>query len=666
MALALGVDTGGTYTDAVLIRDQDEVIASAKSLTTRADLALGVSDAIRAVLDASGVAPGDIALAALSTTLATNALVEGQGGRVGLIYVGFAETDLDRHGLSDALKGDPALVVAGGHTHAGTEAAPLDMDAIAQFLETHRGRVSGWAVAAQFATRNPAHELAVAEAVTRITGAPVTASHDLSARLNGPKRAVTAVLNARLIGMIHRLIGRAEDALVDLGIHAPLMVVRGDGALMSAPQAKARPIETILSGPAASIVGARWLTGAQDALVSDIGGTTTDVALLRGGRPAIDPQGAKVGAFRTMVEAVAMRTTGLGGDSEVHVQTGGLQGGLTLGPRRVLPVALAAQMAPDVVHAALDAALRSELGREFDGRFVPGVAGMTAEGLSERDAALLARIGDELHPMNDVLRNRMDLGGLKRLVDRGLVQVSAVTPSDAAHVLGRLDAWDGSASHKALTLLARRRIGSGERLAPGAEPLAQMIIDQLTQQTGAALLEAAFAEDPAFDDDAAYLARHVLLRAGLGRHRGLLALDAALNVDVVGLGASAPSYYPAVGDHLNCRMILPEHAGVANAIGAVVGRITQRRSGQVTSPAEGKFRVHLDTGPEDFADPDAALARIEAVLTTAARDAVSAAGADDIRVTADRQIRSAQVEAREVFVEATVTVEASGRPRIAV
>ena len=665
MTLALGADTGGTYTDAVLIRDEKEVIATAKSLTTRADLAIGVKGAISAVLEASGVDPAEIGLAALSTTLATNALVEGQGGRVGLIYIGFAASDLDRHGLSEALKGDPALVTAGGHSHAGTEAAPLDVAAIETFLHTHKGAVSGWAVAAQFATRNPAHEIAVAEMVTRITGAPVTSSHDLSAKLNGPKRAVTAVLNARLIGMIHRLIGRAEDALLDLGIRAPLMVVRGDGALMSSEQAQARPIETILSGPAASIVGARWLTGAETALVSDIGGTTTDVALLRGGRPAIDPAGAKVGEFRTMVEAVAMRTTGLGGDSEVHINTAGLQGGLTLGPRRVLPLSLAATIAPEIVHNALEHALRTEPGREFDGRFVLGVAGMTGEGLSDRDVALLARIGDGLHPMGDVLRNRMDQGALKRLVDRGLAQVSGVTPSDAAHVLGRLAAWDAEAAEKGLRLMARRRTGSGEKLADGPLALAQMIVDRLTLQTGEALLEAALAEDPVFDGAPLDLARHPLLTAGLRGHRGLLALDAALNLDVVGLGASAPTYYPAVGTALNCRMILPEHAGVANAIGAVVGRITLRRSGQVTSPSEGRYRVHLETGPEDFSDPETALERIEAVLVQSARDAVSDAGADDIRITTDRQIQSAQVEARDVFVEATVTVEASGRPRIA-
>jgi N-methylhydantoinase A/oxoprolinase/acetone carboxylase beta subunit len=667
MALLLGVDTGGTYTDAVLVRDEAEVIASAKALTTRQDLAIGIGGAIRAVLEQSGVAAHDISLASLSTTLATNALVEGQGGRVALVYIGFRAGDLEKHGLTEALKGDPALVLSGGHSHAGGEATPLDSDALLAFLEKHKGQISGYAVAAQFATRNPAHELAAAQMITEVTGAPVTCSHQLSAKLNGPKRAITAVLNARLIGMISRLIARTEASLTAEGIDAPLMVVRGDGALMSAAQAQARPIETILSGPAASIVGARWLTGAEDALVSDIGGTTTDVALLKGGRPAIDPAGAQVGAFRTMVEAVAMRTTGLGGDSQVHIKSEGLSGGVTLGPRRVLPISLLAIEAPDVVLPALEAQGRTPLPGEHDGRFVRAVSGMPAEGLGTRDAALLHRIGDRVHPMGTILRNRMEQGAMVRLIDRGLVQVAGVTPSDAAHVLSMVDVWDAKAARMALDLLARRRTGSGDVLAENADVMARMIVDQLTDQTALALLETAFAEeDNGFDLPPTVLACHTLTQRGLGGHRGLLAVDVALNLPVVGLGASAASYYPAVGERLRCQMILPTHAGVANAIGAVVGRVTMRRSGTVTSPSEGKYRVHLDAGPEDFGASEPALAKLETVLRQAAESEAQAAGAEDIQVSVVRDIRTARAEAREVFIEATVTVEASGRPRVAI
>jgi N-methylhydantoinase A/oxoprolinase/acetone carboxylase beta subunit len=666
MALLLGVDTGGTYTDAVLIRDEETVLASAKSLTTRHDLAIGIGGAVRAVLAEAAVAPEEIALASLSTTLATNALVEGQGGRVALIYIGFRARDLEAHGLAEALKGDPAIVLPGGHDHAGAEAAPLDEDALRAFLAEHGDAVSGFAVAAQFATRNPAHERRAAALVAELTGRPVSASHQLSAKLNGPKRALTAVLNARLIGMIDRLIGRAESTLQELGITAPLMVVRGDGALISAAQARERPIETILSGPAASIVGARWMTGAETALVSDIGGTTTDAALLQGGRPKIDPAGARVGPYRTMVEAVAMRTTGLGGDSEVHFVAEGLQGGVTLGPARLLPISLLAMEAPDCVHDTLDSQLRAVAPSEHDGRFLRAVAGMGREGIGPREATLLDRIGTGVHPLGRILRSRIETGALRRLVERGMVQVTGVTPSDASHVLGRVREWDAGAARKALRLFGRRRTGSGTLLSNDEETVARMIVDRLTHQTALALLEAAFSEEePGFDASPETLARHELMQRGLTRQPAFVKIDTGLKVPVIGLGASAPSYYPAVGERLGCEMILPPYAGVANAIGAVVGRVTMRRSGTVTSPSEGRFRVHLVQGPRDFEAAEPALELLETVLRDDAQAEARNAGAEDVQLRVSHDIRTAGVEGRTVFVEATVTVEASGRPRVA-
>ncbi|MEP3846719.1 MAG: hydantoinase/oxoprolinase family protein [Paracoccaceae bacterium] len=665
MTLLLGVDTGGTYTDAVLIRDEQDVLATAKSLTTRHDLAIGVGAAVQSVIDAAGVQAGDIHMAALSTTLATNALVEGQGGRVGLVYIGFREADLETHGLADALKGDPVCVLKGGHGHSGQEGDPLDEAGLTAFLETYGDSVSGFAVASRFATRNPAHELRAMAMIAEQSRRPVSASHQLSAKLGGPRRALTALLNARLIGMIDGLIGRAEAQLKDMEVVAPLMVVRGDGALMSAAEARRRPIETILSGPAASLVGARWLTGVQDALVSDIGGTTTDVALLRGGRPALDPEGARVGPYRTMVEAVQMRTFGLGGDSEVHLVAQGLLGGVTLGPHRLVPMSLIAHEAPDVVLPALEQQLLQTLPGEYDTRFARPVPGIGTEGIGERERVLLDRLDGQVQPLSAVLRNRLEQGALKRLVSRGLVQVAGVTPSDAAHVLGLVSVWNTDAAHMALKLFGRRRDGAGNMLAKSSEDLAQIIIDQMTRQTGLTLLETAFAEE-GVDVPPAELAQHPLMQMGLQNHSNVIRIEAGLALPVVALGASAGSYYPAVGALLGTDMRVPEHADVANAIGAVVGRVVVRRHGSVTSEGEGRFRVHFDTGPQDFAARDAALDALETELREQATQAAYAAGAVDVEVTPTRKIEEAVIESRSVFIQAEISVEASGRPRLAI
>ncbi len=665
MSYLLGVDTGGTYTDAVLMDEgATRVIAKAKALTSRPDLSVGVGEAIDAVM--AGVDPAAVGMVSLSTTLATNALVEGQGGRVALVFIGFDPDEILRDGLLEALRGDPVIRLAGGHSHAGGEVAALDLTALAAELDALPPGLSGVAVAARFATRNPAHELAARDMVRARTGLPVTCSHELSQALGGPKRALTAVLNARLIGMIDRLIGACEGHLRRLGIPARLMVVRGDGALVSADLAREKPIETILSGPAASIAGAGWLSGEKDALVSDIGGTTTDICLLRDGRPAIDPQGARVGQFRTMVEAVAMRTWGLGGDSEVHLEEG-LEGALRLGPRRVMPVSLLAVTQGAMVHRALDAALAAEAPPDGAGRFVVPLWSALPPGLDPREATVAGRLAEGALPLGEVVRARMESAALGRLVARGLVMIAGVTPSDAAHALGLVEVWDRAAAEKALVLFGRRRNGKGERIAPEAEAMARRIVDQVTAQTVDCLLEAAFAEDGRdWGVPPTTLARHPVTRAGLDRHRGVVAVTLHLGVPVIGLGASAGAYYGAVGDRLGARMVVPDHADVANAIGAVVGQVAMVAQGTVTSGGPGTFVAHLPGGPQRFADRDGALVALEAALAEEAGARARAAGVEEVRLTVTREIDEVAVENQPMFIEARLRVTAQGRPRIAV
>ena len=664
MSFILGVDTGGTYTDAVILEDEERVIAFSKALTTHSDLSLGIGLAIQKAIKKKNTATEKISLVSLSTTLATNALVEGQGDSVALVMIGFQDSDLEKHSIFDALKGDPFLVIEGGHNYAGFEKSPLEKNKLSKWISDIKG-VSAYAVCSQFAVRNPEHELEAAEIIRKLTDKPVSLSHQISAKLNGPKRALTAVLNARLIALIDLLIIKAEHVIKSLGILAPLMVVRGDGALISAAQAREKPIETILSGPAASIVGARWLTGETEAIISDIGGTTTDIAVLKGGKPAIDPRGASVGPYRTMVEAVAMYTFGLGGDSEVKLGLKGLGGDISLGPKRVIPVALAASIEPDLIHQTLDNQLKNETPNDFDARFIRRTRASTEPILSMRDDKVYGRIGEQFNPMSEVVKSRLDLQSLIKLVSVGVVQISAVTPSDASHALGKSNAWDKEAAIKAIDLFARRRNGSGELLAGSTAQMAERIVCQLTDQTSSSILEMAFSEEKVdFGDKPDVLAKHPLIQFGLAGYSDLIKVNVGISKKIIGLGASAPTYYPAVGAELNCEVILPEYAGVANAIGAVVGKIVMRESGVISSPSEGKYLVHLDGKPVNFTSEVKALKVLEEKLTEKSIQKAKEAGAENVSVNIDREIKTANIENRSVFVEASVLVEASGRPRI--
>ena len=659
MTLLLGLDTGGTFTDAVLMDDEGgtaRVVAKAKALTTRHDLSIGLAGAAGAVMEASGADPAAIGLVSLSTTLATNALVEGQGGRVGLVSIGFSERDLARAGVVEALGGGPHVALAGGHDTHGREAAPLDLSALdgAAFAD-----VGAVAVAGMFAVRDPSHELLVREAVRAATGLPVTCSHELSAKLNGPRRALTSVLNARLLPMIARLLAAADTMLADLGLAAAPMIVRGDGSLMARHFAADRPIETILSGPAASLVGAAHLAGTADAIVCDIGGTTSDIGFIDGGRPRLGAAGARVGGFATMVEAVAMDTYALGGDSEVFVVEDGLLWRLGLGPRRLVPVSLAAM--DGEVHAVLDRQLAAARPEALDARFAAR-SGVDVPGLAADETALLGRI-ESWTPLDRLFTGRAERPVLDRLVAKGAAMIAGFTPSDAMHVVGEHDAWDAPAAHKAATLFARKRDRTGLAIAKDAETIARATVAAVKRRAAERLLESAWLNDGL--DGAATVALPLVQRA-LDGADGVARTRITLDRPVIGLGASAGRYLPDAGRMLGEPAVVPSDADVANAIGAVVGRVETVVEIGVADGGKGVLTL---TGLPDerrfTAERDAMDAAREAAERLVGAKA-EAAGASSVVVTSETFVDAPTADGLRVFLGARVVARATGRPRSAV
>ncbi len=662
MAVLLGIDTGGTYTDAVLYDDTASapgIIAKAKALTTRHDLSIGIGGALDAILPR---ATSPIGLVSISTTLATNALVEGQGGRVCLILIGFEDDALSRAGLGQALGSDPVEFLAGGHTPTGDRQAPLDRSGLTAAIGRHADSVDGFAVIAYFGTRDPSDEIAARDMIAEASAKPVTCGHELAASLNGPKRALTALLNARLIGMIARLITATEQIMAARQIEAPLMLVRGDGSLVSAAFARQRPIETILSGPAASLIGAAHLTGGLDAVVSDIGGTTTDIAILQEGRPALSADGATVGGHHTMIEAVAMTTHGLGGDSEVSVDETSLTPRLVLGPRRVVPISLLAREHGDAVMQILDDQLNRTMPSPLDACFaLRSPLADAATGLTDQDQAFLETIPPKPVPLSSILRMRMQHSALRRLVGRGLVIQAGVTPSDAAEILDLHAGWNRDAAHKAALLMARRKDAAGRPIANSAAELARLVHATLHRRSAEVLLDAALNRD-GIDLNAASLTP--LAKASLDGHRGAARVDIGLDLPLIGLGASASTYYPTIAEILKTNAVVPPDADVANAIGAVVGQVRIQRECTIAQPTEGLFRVHSAPEVQDFPELETALDFAKGHLTETARDAAKHAGAIEIELAEDWTPITATIEGNSVFIEGTLRLVATGRPRL--
>ena len=655
--LRLGIDTGGTFTDAILLDEADRLVAKAKALTTKHALVEGVRGAVDAVLAAAPQAP--IGLVGLSTTLATNALVEGHGAPAGLIMVGFEPAALERAELRRAIGQDPVAMIAGGHDAAGAERAPLDLAAAERAIRAMAGRVEAVAVTALFAVRNPTHERRVAEAVARLTGLPVSCSHELSARLDAPRRALTTLLNARLIGEIHRLIAAVRGLLAERSITAPLMVVKGDGSLLAAETALARPVETILSGPAASVVGAASLSAARDVVVADIGGTTTDVAFLRDGRPALDPDGARVGGWRTMVEAVRVQSWGLGGDSELRADAAR---GLVLGPRRLVPLSLLGRDHPGVV-AAMRAQLDRPAGRALDGRFAVRLRALSGDagslGRHRRD--LWDRLGEGPLGLEEVVeRLHLELP-LRALVDRGLVAIGGFTPSDAAHVLGAWTGWSVEAAVLGARLTARVLLGRDD-----PRELAALTLELARDRIAEVLLRSALIEDGLAAGEAGDTLADALLRRAVRPVADALVRPAAtLQRPVVAIGAPAALLAAEACRRIGTEATVPVHAEVANAIGAVAGDVVQTVTVTITATADERCRVHLAGGPEDHPTLEAALARAETVARDAALERARGAGAADPVVTVARAVTTAaDVAGRDLFVEAVVTARAAGRPAL--
>ncbi len=602
-ALWLGLDTGGTYTDAVLLEDGRRVVASAKALTTHWDLSIGLGAAIRTVLASlpSGRVRHDVQLVSVSTTLATNAVVEGRFSPVASVLIGFDEAMLARSGLKrDAAS--PILLVRGGHNAAGDELEPLDETALTAAVHACAARVEGFAVASCFSVRNPAHELRARALIRACSGKPVTCAHELSSKLDAPRRALTAALNARLTPQIRHLINALAAVLETEQIDAPLMIVKGDGSLMKAEIALEYPVETILSGPAASVVGAGHLTGHANFLVSDMGGTTTDCAVVSNGRPAINAEGALIGGWRTMVEAVDVRTVGLGGDSQVSLDR---HAQLLVGPRKAMPLCQLAQHAPAVLTDLRALATMQHL-PDYATQYAYRNPGREAPAhLAGAELRVWEALANEPQRVSRLVHSAPGRDALRRLADAGLATISAFTPTDAMHVLGQQQGWAREAAELGAQMLAveeRNTLGARETVT--AQGFSERVVEHVIRESARVVLATALAHDPGMEarkGSWGMLGDRLIEDLVCGRRfAALVRADFGLATPLIAIGAPVGGYYPEVARRLGAQLVIPEYAAVCNAVGAVAGVVAQTIDVLVDQPTFSVFRVHDPAGSRDY------------------------------------------------------------------
>ncbi|MEM9533082.1 MAG: hydantoinase/oxoprolinase family protein [Pseudomonadota bacterium] len=320
--MRIGVDVGGTNTDAVALEGA-EILASIKTATTE-DISAGVVNAIRDVVVLSGKRVADINSVMIGTTQFTNAFVQARGlEKVGIIRLGAPATRALPpmvawpEAMKAAVYGN-AAILPGGYQVDGSPITPLDTAAIKQVAREFADQgLETVAISCVFGPLNPDAEKHCAETVAEIMpGASITQATDIG-RLGLLERESAAIMNASLRTLAGKVIDAFGDALAQLGITAPLYITQNDGTLMQSSAVKQFPVLTFASGPTNSMRGAAFLTGQSEAIVVDIGGTTTDVGVLSAGFPRESSINVDIGGVRTNFRMPDILSIGLGGGSLV-------------------------------------------------------------------------------------------------------------------------------------------------------------------------------------------------------------------------------------------------------------------------------------------------------------------------------------------------------------
>jgi N-methylhydantoinase A/oxoprolinase/acetone carboxylase beta subunit len=661
---ALGIDTGGTFTDGVVCDlDQNTIITKTKVITTRNNLTIAINaclDNLLVDLDQKHVKNNvlqDLKMVSLSTTLATNGIVEGQGAEVGLILIGF---DIEKE-----LPTPHYYTIPGGCDIKGQIKEPLDLEAAKQAINNMKGTVEAFAISGYMSIRNPEQELAVEKLVRELTGYPVVCGHQLSGDLGIYERTVTAILNARLIPLIAHLVEAVKEGLHTRNITAPLRVVKGDGSVISEQVAMERPIETILSGPAASFIGARALSDIQDGVVVDMGGTTTDIAVLIRGRPTINDEGAQIGGWLTRVKAAEITTIGLGGDSIIRVSK---DGAITTGPQKVFPLSWISAEYPYLL---------AELKNIEAARFFPLHAQPTcilcyinepANIASKTEEQLLELIREEPHSLYYVsqkLKKDANILPWQRLVDVGTIHRANLTPTDILHVVGKFQRWSMEAAEVGVKIMATK---SGTRVEEFIErvqnevyyKLFSLIIEKLVfHKSGKMTLQKA--------EESIYFMKEMFYHDETQRQE--IDFSVQVNIPVVAVGAPVNAYFPEIAQKLHVHLIMPEDADVANAIGTVHGKVIERVRVLIKPGESGGFFVYTPSGRKMFMNLEESIRYGETIGKEQAYKQAVNSGATDIEIIAERDDRYSSLsrqpslhDENKLFIESRIDILAIGKP----
>lgn len=662
MKLGIGIDTGGTYTDAVVYDFENKtILSSAKALTTKNDLTVGILNAIDGLpLDLLQKAE----VVSLSTTLATNACVEDRGGHAKLIFFGGDKDVVEKYGKACGLPPVSEMVLLDGASDfSGQTERKIDWTKFEAAISSDFDNLDGVGIVEMNATRNGA--ATEKEAKTRFQAKydiPVICGHELFSELNVLKRGASTLLNAGLFPVIRSFLSSVKSALHERNIEPrALVIVRSDGSLMSEEFASLHPVETLICGPAASAIGCARLTDTQNSIVVDMGGTTTDIAFIENGVPVTVTSGVSIGKWKTFVNGLYVKTFGLGGDTAVHYQGKTLR----LEAYRVVPLCVAAAQYPVITENLRNLENRVHTRFLYE-HLLPGRPITPGVEYTEEEKTLCAALQNGPLLMaqaaaavgKDVYTLKID-----RLIHDGIVQLCGFTPTDAMHIKGDFDRFDAEASRLGAKFIA-------VNLGVSAEAVCDQVYDAVKKKMYTELVKAMLENKyPEYMKNGVNrdVERFISDSYEESKHGEKSLFSAAFTTKYTLCGAGAPIrvFLPDVAKMLGTEAVIPESYSVANALGAVIGGVHADYSVEIEprDNDEGKSGYMLYGRQKTifFLQLEDAVEAAKAEVEAAVKEKAAERGATgELTVSTEVHTRETVARGLPVYIGTTVTAHAAG------
>lgn len=564
--LILGIDTGGTHTDSVLIDSKlRKIKAKAKAITTKEDLAIGIKNSIEQ-LPLNMLA--SIKVICLSSTIATNAIIEEEYGKIGLLLTGGIIDEKLQVSYLRCLKGKIDI--------RGRVLEQLDkkeLDNVAE--ELNNQNLDVLVISGFGSTRNSFHENAVRKYMLERLALPILCTHELSSKLGFKERTQNAILNASLIPVIYSFLEAVKKVIGYFQIDAKIFFLSSAGALIDEGTVLKKPLATAFSGPIASIIGAKFLSNEKDAYIIDIGGTTTDIASIQNGTVKVKENGLSVGKYSAQYKSAEVYTYGIGGDSHVRIDKR-TRSKLLVGPRRVLPLCVAAVNYPylsdELENIQVTIANNNLSPRQIIDCFALSrktVSKLVTE--EEKNIVELLKKGPHFTSfISEKLNYNVSLA-LENLVKKGTVQRISFTPTDLLHAMGYYTAWNTR-----IALIAAKILS--EKMSLSIEEFKSYAYETVVRKITLCIIQS----NLRYENIPLNLANHEDEIVGYfnidsrSERKGQLSnIRFKLKGPIIAVGSPVKAWMPAVCNNLNARLIIPRHEEVANAVGAAVGEVIE-------------------------------------------------------------------------------------------